>query len=110
MRQRWTLKPTSMTSEVFFFTAPWCDPCRQAAPIFSEVAVELKVTSSIVDVDLTPDLADRFGVKRLPTIVVARDGELVSIVEGSRPKAELREFLRASLDQGVSRNGKSVAD
>ncbi|MBM9432170.1 thioredoxin family protein [Flaviflexus equikiangi] len=88
-----------MSCEALFFTAPWCNPCRQAAPIFSEVMREANLPSTIVDVDLTPDLADRFGVERLPTLVIVSDGVLRGSLTGSRPKAEVRSFVDSALGE-----------
>lgn len=99
-----------MSCEALFFTAPWCDPCHQAAPIFSEVTRELDLPASIIDVDLTPDLADRFGVESLPTIVVASDDNAHGILEGSRPKAELRAFLHAAIGSAATQEPGAVAE
>ncbi|MGO1401565.1 MAG: thioredoxin family protein [Flaviflexus sp.] len=98
-----------MTCEVLFFTAPWCDPCRQAAPIFSEVVAELGVTARFVDVDLDPDLADRVGVDMLPTVAIRTDGTVSGTLTGSRPKAELRSFIQDSLPKVSKTGGSDVA-
>lgn len=99
-----------MSCEALFFTAPWCDPCHQAAPIFSEVTRELGLDASIVDADLTPNLADRFGVESLPTVVVVCDGEVRDSLTGTRPKAELRSFLRNSVGAVSPTGTTGVAD
>ena len=99
-----------MHCEVLFFTAPWCDPCHQAAPIFSEVTRELGIAASIVDADLTPDVAARFGVESLPTVVVLCEGEVRDSLAGTRPKAELRSFLRRSSGAVHPPDGPGVAD
>lgn len=103
-------KPTSMSCEAYFFTAPWCDPCHQAAPIFSEAARELNLPASIIDVDLAPDLADRFGVESLPAIVVATHDQRHGILVGSRPKAEVRAFLQSIIGEVSPSEPGAVAD
>lgn len=92
-----------MTREVLFFTAPWCEPCRQAAPIFSEVVAEFDVVARFVDVDLSPDLADTYSIDRLPTILVRADADRASILTGSRPKAEMRTFIANALGSAMNR-------
>lgn len=99
-----------MSCEALFFTAPWCDPCHQAAPIFSEVTRELNIPASIIDTDLSGDLADGYGVESLPAVVVVCEDQDPSILVGSRPKAELRDFLRRVTGEHGSGMSPRVAD
>ncbi|MGW7050888.1 thioredoxin [Streptomyces sp. NPDC054887] len=73
------------------FTADWCGPCRQLAPVLSEVAREeadrLKVVQ--LDVDANPETTIRYGVLSMPTLIVFRDGEPVRQMVGARPKRKL---------------------
>ena len=61
------------------FWATWCGPCRMQAPILDKLDEELqgKVKVCKVDVDENPDVAQRFGVFSIPTLIVFRDGQLV---------------------------------
>ena len=71
------------------FWAPWCGPCRMVGPIVEEIAQErtdIKVAK--VNVDEQPELAGRFGVMAIPTLVVMKDGRITSQAAGARPKAQ----------------------
>ena len=76
------------------FWAPWCGPCRMVAPIVEEIAAErpdIKVGK--VNVDEEQDLARRFGVISIPTLVVVKNGEVVNQSVGARPKNQILALL-----------------
>ncbi|MFJ9032588.1 thioredoxin [Streptomyces sp. NPDC102274] len=77
------------------FTADWCGPCRQLAPVLSAVAGEqagrLKVVQ--LDVDSNPEITARYGVLAMPTLMVFRAGEPVKSMVGARPKRKLLQEL-----------------
>jgi thioredoxin 1 len=78
------------------FYADWCGPCRMVSPIIDEIAEERDdVLVGKVDVDREPELASRFGVYSIPTLIVLRDGNVVSRVSGARPKAQILDMLNA---------------
>jgi len=77
------------------FWAPWCGPCRMVSPIVDEIAAEnsdIKVGK--INVDDQPELAAKFGVMSIPTLVVMKDGKVVSSTVGARPKAAILELLK----------------
>lgn len=79
------------------FWASWCGPCRMVIPIVEELArehPEYKVGK--VNVDEEPELASRFGIMSIPTLLVFRDGELVAQAVGARSKEELIDLLEES--------------
>ncbi|MFC5804876.1 thioredoxin [Streptomyces formicae] len=73
------------------FTADWCGPCHQLAPVLSAVAAEERDRMRVVqlDVDTNPEVAIRYGVLSMPTLIVFRDGEPVKSMVGARPKRKL---------------------
>ncbi|WP_328493852.1 thioredoxin [Streptomyces sp. NBC_00414] len=77
------------------FTADWCPPCRQIAPVLSAIASEegdrLKVVQ--LDVDTNPETTNAYGVLSMPTLIVFRDGQPVKSMVGARPKRRLLEEL-----------------
>ena len=76
------------------FWAEWCGPCRMLAPTIDEIAEErddIKVGK--VNVDNDPELAKQFGIFSIPTIVVIKNGEVVSQSAGVRPKAAILASL-----------------
>ena len=74
------------------FTAEWCPPCRMLGPTVAEIAREFEDTVTVVkvDVDAQPDLAARFGVLGVPTLLFFRDGIAVDRIVGAIPPAALR--------------------
>ena len=77
------------------FWASWCGPCRMLAPILAEVARERagSVKVAKINVDEQPELADRFGVSGIPTVLLFRDGRVVDSSVGFRPKRRLEAML-----------------
>jgi thioredoxin 1 len=78
------------------FTAVWCPPCRILGPQIDALAHELasSVVIAKVDVDEQPDLAARFGVRSIPTLVFFRDGEVVDRHVGALPPERMRARVR----------------
>lgn len=81
------------------FWAPWCMPCRLAAPIIERVASEYagKVTVGKLDVDKSPATAARFHISSIPTVGIFRDGKLINTLVGVRPQQGYASALDAAL-------------
>lgn len=77
------------------FFATWCGPCRMMAPALDEVAQEQaeKVTVYKLDIDQSPDVAMRYRVMSVPTLILFKGGEAVKQVIGAQSKAKLEAFI-----------------
>ena len=81
------------------FWAPWCGPCRMLGPVMEDLAVryEGKALVAKVDVDEEPELARRFGVMNIPTVVFLKQGREFDRKVGAFPPAAFTEVLDKAL-------------
>ena len=87
------VKNSDKTVLIDFF-AEWCGPCRMVGPIIEEIAAEREdVLVCKVNVDEQPELAQKFNVYSIPTLVVMRGGQVVRQETGARPKAQILAML-----------------
>jgi thioredoxin len=77
------------------FWAPWCGPCRMVAPVLERLATEYGERLRIVklNVDEAPDIAARYGVRGIPTLVLFRDGRPLQQIVGAQSADALRAWL-----------------
>ncbi len=78
------------------FWAEWCAPCRAVAPLLEELAEKYqgKFAVAKVNVDDTPDLAARFGVLNIPTLIFFKGGQEVDRLVGVQPKSQLEARIQ----------------
>lgn len=76
------------------FYADWCGPCRMVLPLVEEIASERPdVLVGKINVSEEGDLAERFGVMSIPTLVVMEGGKIIEKSSGARPKSRIVEML-----------------
>ena len=76
------------------FWASWCGPCRMLSPVVDEIAQENDaIAVGKINVDEQPELASRFGVMSIPTLMVFKDGKAVNTSVGVVPKAKILSML-----------------
>jgi thioredoxin 1 len=81
------------------FTATWCGPCRQIAPLIDQLADEyhgrIKVTK--LDIDDSPGTAQKFGIRGVPTLYVFKGGSVVAQQMGAVPKSVMQKLVDSAL-------------
>lgn len=84
---------------VIDFFATWCGPCRMMAPIFESVGQKMndKATFFKVDVDESEDLARKFGVMSIPTLVILKDGNMIEKHVGLMQADALEQWVNENL-------------
>ncbi len=82
------------------FWAAWCAPCKAVAPSLEALAEEMEGRANVakVDVDSNGDLANRFGIRSIPTLMVFKNGKVVDQLVGAAPKDQIQRMMEKHLD------------
>ena len=78
------------------FWAEWCGPCKQISPILEELAEELKenkITIAKVNIDENPETPSKYGVMSIPTLLLFKEGKLISTQVGLQQKSDLLSWI-----------------
>lgn len=85
----------SQTPVLVDFFAEWCGPCKMLSPIIDDIAEQMKSKIKIgkIDIDESPDLASKFSVMTVPTLILFKDGEAVEKSVGVKSKDAIIEMI-----------------
>ena len=80
---------------LFDFFATWCGPCKMQTPIIEELAKKMGDAVEIrkIDVDQNMDLAEKYGIRVVPTLIIEKDGKVIQSLEGVTNAATLEKLL-----------------
>jgi thioredoxin 1 len=78
------------------FWAEWCGPCKQIAPALDQISEELAdlVTIAKLDIEESPGIPSRYGVRGIPTMMLFRGGQMASMKVGAMPKQKILDWLQ----------------
>ena len=81
------------------FWAEWCGPCKMIGPSLEEISKEMagKVTITKLNIDENPELAAKFGVRSIPTLMIFKGGEVADIKVGALPKTALSHWISGAV-------------
>ena len=77
------------------FYADWCGPCKTMAPVITELADEFAGQAKVakLDVDKNPEVANHYGIRSIPTMMLFKGGEVLEMVQGAVPRPRLETMI-----------------
>lgn len=81
------------------YWAEWCGPCKMIAPALEEISVEMsgKVKVAKVNIDENPEIAARYGIRSIPTLMMFKRGEVADMRVGAHPKSALVSWIKGAV-------------
>ncbi len=81
------------------FWTEWCAPCKPLAVSLDELSVELvdKIVIAKVNAETSPNIANKYGVRGFPTMMIFKDGEVAASRSGAMPKQKIKEWIAQSI-------------
>lgn len=80
-----------------YFSAAWCGPCKVFGPVMDSVSQDLGISVQRIDVDASRDLADKYQIRSVPTLIFERDGEIVHRQMGAMGKQQLVSLIQSKM-------------
>jgi len=77
--------------QVYYFSAPWCQPCQTLGPIMEQVSQQIHVEK--INVDYEADLITKYGVRNIPTVILVENGQEVRRFTGARSFNDVMNFI-----------------
>lgn len=85
-------------TQVLYFTAKWCGPCKLFGPIFEEVSSEINEAEfEKIDVDANHERAAEYNIRSIPTILILKEGEIVDKMVGAQSAAVFKNKVEAAI-------------
>ena len=79
------------------FWAEWCGPCKMIAPALEEISNEMpNIDVAKVNIDENPDIAAKFGVRSIPTLMLFKDGKPAAVQVGAQSKSKLVDWIKGA--------------
>ena len=76
--------------QILYFTAPWCNPCKQLGPVMESLSGQINYRK--INVDNDTELSTKYGVRNIPTLVLLENGEAVNRTTGLQSKQQILDF------------------
>ena len=78
--------------EILYFSASWCQPCKQLAPVMERLKSEGKINYKKIDVDTDTVLSPKYGVRNIPTLILLENGEVKNRLTGVQSEQQIKDF------------------
>lgn len=78
---------------VYYFTADWCQPCKNMKPIVQEIEIDQNVKFQKIDVDYEKELVEQYGIRSVPTFILIENNSEVRRISGAQTRDSLNKFI-----------------